>query len=55
MQAIKTSGLNQIIPLTAEEKQAWRTTLKPVYQIRASRVGQTTIDEFEKEANAVTH
>jgi C4-dicarboxylate-binding protein DctP len=55
LEAIKKSGLSQVLPLTAEEKQAWRTALKPVYQEMASRVGQTTIDEFEKEANAVTH
>jgi C4-dicarboxylate-binding protein DctP len=55
LEAIKKSGLSQVIPLTPEEKQAWRTALRPVYQEMASRVGQTTIDEFEKEANAVTH
>jgi C4-dicarboxylate-binding protein DctP len=55
LEAIRKSGLSQVLPLTAEEKQAWRTALRPVYQEMASRVGQTTIDEFEKEANAVTH
>jgi hypothetical protein len=29
--------------------------LKPVYEEMASRVGQVTIDEFVKEANAATH
>jgi C4-dicarboxylate-binding protein DctP len=55
MEAMKKSGLTQILPLTAEQKQAWRVALKPVYSEMASRVGQTTIDEFEKEANAATH
>jgi C4-dicarboxylate-binding protein DctP len=55
METMKKSGLTQIVPLTAEEKQAWRTALKPVYQEMAARVGQGTIDEFEKEANAATH
>jgi C4-dicarboxylate-binding protein DctP len=55
MEPMKKSGLTQIVPLTAEEKQAWRTALLPVYQEMAARVGQGTIDEFEKEANAATH
>jgi C4-dicarboxylate-binding protein DctP len=55
METMKKSGLTQIVPLTAEEKQAWRTALQPVYQEMAARVGQGTIDEFEKEANAATH
>jgi len=55
MEAMKKSGLTQILPLTAEQKQAWRVALKPVYSEMASRVGQATIDEFEKEANAATH
>jgi C4-dicarboxylate-binding protein DctP len=55
METMKKSGLTQIVPLTAEEKQAWRTALLPVYQEMAARVGQGTIDEFEKEANAATH
>jgi C4-dicarboxylate-binding protein DctP len=55
METMKKSGLTQIVPLTAEEKQAWRTALMPVYQEMAARVGQGTIDEFEKEANAATH
>jgi C4-dicarboxylate-binding protein DctP len=55
MDVMKKSGLTQIIPLTAEEKQAWRTALMPVYQEMAARVGQGTIDEFQKEANAATH
>jgi C4-dicarboxylate-binding protein DctP len=55
MEAMKKSGLTQILPLTAEQKQAWRVALKPVYAEMAARVGQATIDEFEKEANAATH
>jgi C4-dicarboxylate-binding protein DctP len=55
LEAIRKSGLSQVLPLTADEKQAWRTALKPVYQEMAPRVGQSTIDEFQKEADAVTH
>jgi len=55
MEAMKKSGLTQILPLTAEQKQAWRVALKPGYAEMAPRVGQATIDEFEKEANAATH
>jgi C4-dicarboxylate-binding protein DctP len=55
LEAVKKSGLTQILPLTAAEKQAWRDALRPVYEEMASRVGQGTIDEFEKEANAGTH
>jgi C4-dicarboxylate-binding protein DctP len=55
METMKKSGLTQIVPLTAEEKQAWRTALLPVYQEMAARVGQGTIDEFEKEANTTTY
>jgi C4-dicarboxylate-binding protein DctP len=55
LETIRKSGLSQVLPLTAEEKQAWRTALKPVYQEMAPRVGQATIDEFQKEADAVTH
>src|SRR5215471_1153125 len=55
MEAMRKSGLTQILPLTAEQKQAWRVALKPVYGEMAARVGQATIDEFEKEANAATH
>ena len=55
MEMMKKSGLTQIVALTPEEKQAWRDALKPVYEEMASRVGQGTIDEFVKEANAATH
>jgi C4-dicarboxylate-binding protein DctP len=55
MEAMKKSGLTQIVPLTAEEKEQWRTALKPVYEEMAARVGQNTIDLFQKEANAATH
>jgi len=55
MELMKKSGLTQIVALTPEEKQAWRDALKPVYEEMASRVGQGTIDEFVKEANAATH
>jgi C4-dicarboxylate-binding protein DctP len=55
LEAMRKSGLTQIITLTPEEKQAWRTALLPVYDEMASRVGKATIDEFVKEADATTH
>jgi C4-dicarboxylate-binding protein DctP len=55
MEKMKESGLTKILPLTAEQKQAWRVALRPVYEEMASRVGQATIDEFEKEAASATH
>jgi C4-dicarboxylate-binding protein DctP len=55
MDMMKKSGLTQVIALTPEEKQAWRVALRPVYDEMAPRVGQATIDEFEKEAASATH
>ena len=55
MEAMRKSGRTEIIELTAEQKLAWRKALEPVYQEMAARVGQETIDEFQKETKAVTN
>jgi C4-dicarboxylate-binding protein DctP len=44
-----------VLPLTPEQKAAWRKALEPVYSEMASRVGKDTIAEFQKEANSATH
>jgi len=55
MEAMRKSGRTEIIELTAEQKLAWRKALEPVYQEMAARLGQETIDEFQKETKAVTN
>ena len=46
---IKKSGKTEIITLTAEQDDAMRKAMMPVYKDVASRVGQPLIDEFLKE------
>ncbi len=49
LEEIKKSGKTEIITLTAEQNEAMRQALMPVYKEVASRVGQPLIDEFLKE------
>ncbi len=46
---IKKSGKTEIITLTAEQNEAMRKAMMPVYKEVANRVGQPLIDEFLKE------
>jgi len=55
MEAMRKSGRTEIIELTPEQKAAWRKALEPVYKEMAARLGQETIDEFQKETKAVTN
>jgi C4-dicarboxylate-binding protein DctP len=52
---IKKSGKSEIIKLTAEQDEAMRKAMEPVYKDAASRVGQPLIDEFQKEAKSTTN
>ncbi|WP_298244346.1 TRAP transporter substrate-binding protein [uncultured Bradyrhizobium sp.] len=52
---IKKSGKSEIIKLTAEQNEAMRKAMEPVYKDAASRVGQPLIDEFLKEAKSTTN
>ena len=52
---IKKSGKSEIIKLTAEQSEAMRKAMEPVYKDAASRVGQPLIDEFLKEAKTTTN
>ncbi|GLR86372.1 TRAP transporter substrate-binding protein [Bradyrhizobium iriomotense] len=52
---IKKSGKSEIISLTAEQDEAMRKAMEPVYKDAASRVGQPLIDEFQKEAKSATN
>jgi C4-dicarboxylate-binding protein DctP len=47
---IKKSGKSEIIKLTPEQDAALRKAMEPVYKDAAGRVGQSLIDEFQKEA-----
>jgi C4-dicarboxylate-binding protein DctP len=47
---IKKSGKSEIIQLTPEQDAAMRKAMEPVYKDAAGRVGQSLIDEFQKEA-----
>jgi C4-dicarboxylate-binding protein DctP len=49
LQDIKKSGKTEIITLTAEQNEAMRKAMMPVYKEVANRVGQPLIDEFLKE------
>jgi len=49
LEAIKKAGKTEIITLTAEQDEAMRKAMMPVYKDVASRVGQPLIDEFLKE------
>jgi C4-dicarboxylate-binding protein DctP len=55
LEAIKASGKSQVLPLTPEQKAAWRKALEPVYTEMAGRVGKDIIAEFEKEVKSVSH
>ncbi|MDA9463255.1 MULTISPECIES: TRAP transporter substrate-binding protein [Bradyrhizobium] len=52
---IKKSGKSEIIKLTAEQNEAMRKAMEPVYKDAAGRVGQPLIDEFLKEAKSTTN
>ncbi|WP_128927177.1 TRAP transporter substrate-binding protein [Bradyrhizobium guangxiense] len=52
---IKKSGKSEIIKLTAEQNEAMRKAMEPVYKDAASRVGQPLIDEFLKESKSTTN
>ncbi|MBH5400020.1 TRAP transporter substrate-binding protein [Bradyrhizobium sp. CNPSo 4010] len=52
---IKKSGKSEIIKLTAEQDEAMRKAMEPVYKDAAGRVGQALIDEFLKEAKSTTN
>ncbi|WP_018321623.1 TRAP transporter substrate-binding protein [Bradyrhizobium sp. WSM2793] len=52
---IKKSGKSEIIKLTAEQDDAMRKAMEPVYKDAAGRVGQPLIDEFLKEAKSTTN
>lgn len=52
---IRKSGKSEIIKLTAEQDEAMRKAMEPVYKDAASRVGQPLIDEFQKEAKSTTN
>ncbi len=49
LELIKKSGKTEIITLTADQDEAMRKAMMPVYKDVASRVGQPLIDEFLKE------
>jgi len=46
---IKKAGKTEIVTLTAEQDEAMRKAMMPVYKEVATRVGQPLIDEFLKE------
>jgi C4-dicarboxylate-binding protein DctP len=52
---IKKGGKSEIIKLTPEQDEAMRKAMEPVYKDAASRVGQSLIDEFQKEAKSTTN
>ncbi|MCA1516115.1 TRAP transporter substrate-binding protein [Bradyrhizobium sp. NBAIM01] len=52
---IKKSGKSEIIKLTAEQDEAMRKAMEPVYKDAAGRIGQALIDEFLKEAKSPTN
>ncbi|KYG24274.1 C4-dicarboxylate ABC transporter [Bradyrhizobium sp. AT1] len=52
---IKKSGKSEIIKLTAEQNEAMRKAMEPVYKDAAGRIGQPLIDEFLKEAKSATN
>jgi len=52
---IKKSGKSEIIKLTADQDEAMRKAMEPVYKDAAGRVGQGLIDEFLKEAKSTTN
>ena len=52
---IKKSGKSEIIKLTAEQSEAMRKAMEPVYKDAAGRVGQPLIDEFLRDAKSTTN
>lgn len=52
---IKKSGKSEIIKLTAEQDEAMRKAMEPIYKEAAGRIGQPLIDEFLKEAKSTTN
>jgi C4-dicarboxylate-binding protein DctP len=52
---IKKSGKSEIVKLTPEQDEALRKAMEPVYKDAAGRVGQSLIDEFQKEAKSTTN
>ncbi|RXH02199.1 TRAP transporter substrate-binding protein [Bradyrhizobium vignae] len=52
---IKKSGKSEIIKLTADQDEAMRKAMEPVYKDAAGRVGQGLIDEFLKESKSTTN
>ncbi|WP_407119891.1 TRAP transporter substrate-binding protein [Bradyrhizobium sp. STM 3561] len=52
---IKKNGKSEIIKLTADQDEAMRKAMEPVYKDAAGRVGQGLIDEFLKEAKSTTN
>jgi C4-dicarboxylate-binding protein DctP len=52
---IKKSGKSEIIKLTADQDEAMRKAMEPVYKEAAGRIGQGLIDEFLKEAKSTTN
>ena len=49
LEEIKKSGKTEIVTLTADQNEAMRKAMMPVYKDVANRVGQPLIDEFLKE------
>ncbi|MDE5445115.1 DctP family TRAP transporter solute-binding subunit [Bradyrhizobium sp. CSA207] len=52
---IKKSGKSEIIKLTPEQDEAMRKAMESVYKDAAGRIGQSLIDEFQKEAKSTTN
>jgi len=52
---IRKSGKSEIIKLTADQDEAMRKAMEPVYKEAAGRIGQGLIDEFLKEAKSPTN
>jgi C4-dicarboxylate-binding protein DctP len=52
---MKKSGKTTLIIPTAEENEAMRKAMQPLYKDMASRVGKNLIDEFVRETHGVTN
>jgi C4-dicarboxylate-binding protein DctP len=55
LEDMKKSGKTTFIVPTAEENEAMRKAMEPIYRDMANRVGKGTIDEFVKETHGVTN
>lgn len=53
--AMKKAGKTEFHELTADERKAWITASKPVYEEVAKRVGQETLDTVMKESGAASN